>query len=116
MPGRPLIWTIVGQGPTTLAVDAGGVVWTFLLSSIFSELLSQRAVKLKPTHQPTSFYLYFRGAPVAQWVKRWPTDLAEFNPHSRRNLLIRKRSSIAHSLSLSSKHRPDITEILLKRT
>ena len=28
----------------------------------------------------------------------------------------RKRSSIAHSLSLSSKHRPDMTEILLKRT
>ena len=35
--GRPTIWTIVGQGPIALAVGAGGgVVWTFLLSSILS--------------------------------------------------------------------------------
>ena len=38
VPGRPTIWMIVGQGPTVLAVGAG-VVWTFLLSSIFSLLL-----------------------------------------------------------------------------
>ena len=25
VPGRPTIWSIVGQGPTTLAVGAGGV-------------------------------------------------------------------------------------------
>ena len=36
--------------------------------------------------------------------------------HSRRNLLNRKRGSIAHSLSLSTSHRPDMTEILLKRS
>ena len=30
--------------------------------------------------------------------------------------LDRKRNSIAHSLSLSTSHRPDMTEILLKRT
>ena len=24
MPGRPAVWMIVGQGPTALAVDAGG--------------------------------------------------------------------------------------------
>ena len=35
VPGRPTIWITVGQGPTALAVGAGGVVWTFLLSSIF---------------------------------------------------------------------------------
>ena len=29
VPGRPTIWIIVGQGPTALAVGAGGVVWTF---------------------------------------------------------------------------------------
>ena len=31
-----LIWIRVGQGPTTLAVGAGGVVWTFFsrLSSL----------------------------------------------------------------------------------
>ena len=34
--GVLLIWIIVGQGPIALAVDAGGVVWTFFLSSIFS--------------------------------------------------------------------------------
>ena len=38
VPGRPTIWMIVGQGPTALAVGAAGVVWTFLLSSIFSFL------------------------------------------------------------------------------
>ena len=38
VPGRPTVWMAVGQGPAALAVDAGGVVWTFLLSSIFSLL------------------------------------------------------------------------------
>ena len=38
VPGRPTIWMIVGQGPIVLAVGAGGVVWKFLLSSIFSLL------------------------------------------------------------------------------
>ena len=32
--GVLLIWIRVGQGPTALAVGAGGVVRTFLLSSI----------------------------------------------------------------------------------
>ena len=36
VPGRPTIWMKVGQGPTMLAVGAAGVVWTFLLSSIYS--------------------------------------------------------------------------------
>ena len=38
VPGRPTVWVIVGQGPTALTVGAGGVVWTFSLSSIFSLL------------------------------------------------------------------------------
>ena len=38
VPGHPTIWMIVGQGPIALAVGAGGVVWTFLLFSIFSLL------------------------------------------------------------------------------
>ena len=38
VPGRPTIWISVGQGPTALAVGAGGVVWTFLHSSILSLL------------------------------------------------------------------------------
>ena len=41
VPGRPAIWMIVGQGPIALAVGAGvcgGVLWTFLFSSIPSLL------------------------------------------------------------------------------
>ena len=38
VPGRPTIWIIVGRGPTVLAVGTGGIVWTFLLSSILSFL------------------------------------------------------------------------------
>ena len=38
VPGCPTIWITEGQGPTALAVGAGGVVWTFLLSSILSLL------------------------------------------------------------------------------
>ena len=38
VPGRPTVWMMVGQGPTVFAVGAGGVVWTFLLSSIISLL------------------------------------------------------------------------------
>ena len=34
--GVLLYWIRVGQGPTALAVGAGGVVWTFLLSSVIS--------------------------------------------------------------------------------
>ena len=38
VPGRPTIWITVGQEPAALAVDAGGVVWRFLLSSVLSLL------------------------------------------------------------------------------
>ena len=38
VPGRPIILITVGQGPIAVAVGAGGVVWTFLLSSIISLL------------------------------------------------------------------------------
>ena len=34
--GDLLIWIMVGQGPIVIAVGAGGVVWKFFLSSIFS--------------------------------------------------------------------------------
>ena len=46
VPGRPSIWMIVmivGQRPIALAVGAGGVVWTFLLSTIFSAALWETA-------------------------------------------------------------------------
>ena len=56
-------------------------------------------------------------AQVAQWVKVWPTDLAVMGsiPAWGEDLFYRKRGSIAHSLSLSSTHHPDITEILSTR-
>ena len=38
LPGRPTILITVGQGPTALAVGAGGDDRTFLLSSILSYL------------------------------------------------------------------------------
>ena len=55
---------------------------------------------------------------MAQWVKRWTTDqtVPSSIPLSRRNLLNRKPGSIANSLSLSTSYRPDMTEILLKRS
>ena len=40
VPGRPTILITVGQEPTALAVGAGGVVWTYLLSSSLSFSLS----------------------------------------------------------------------------
>ena len=45
VPGHPTIWMIVGQGLTALAVGAGGVVWTFFLSSIISLFLLPLSVR-----------------------------------------------------------------------
>ena len=39
VPGRPTIWIIVGQGPTALAVGAGGGCLDFFSSSIISLFL-----------------------------------------------------------------------------
>ena len=70
VPGRPTILITVGQGPTALAVGAGGgcfdifiLIFPFSSSSlslgdgpIWSEILSQRAVKHKTTNQPTKAF------------------------------------------------------------
>ena len=71
MPGRPTILITVSQGPSALAVGAGGGCLDFFnshLSFLFSfslflgdgpiktELLSQRAVKPKTTNQPIMRY------------------------------------------------------------
>ena len=66
--GALLIWIRVRQGPTALAVDAGGGFGHFFFSSIFSllflfffgrrsdilktEILSEEAVGHKTTNQP----------------------------------------------------------------
>ena len=56
------------------------------------------------------------GAPVAQWVKRWPTDLVVLSSITARGEIFLTVNGVpAHSLSLSA-HRPDMTEILLKKT
>ena len=48
VPGRPTNLDRVGQGPTALAVAAGGVVWTFFLSFIlFSLFLETARYRLK---------------------------------------------------------------------
>ena len=70
VPGRPTFWLIIGQGPTALSVGVGGAVWTFFsclsfLSSfslsledgpIYTEILSQRAVKPRATNQPINLF------------------------------------------------------------
>ena len=67
VPGRPTILSRVGQGPIALAVGAGGGgldIFTFIYpffsfslslgdGPIYTEILSQRAVKPKTTNQPT---------------------------------------------------------------
>ena len=68
VPGRPTILNTVGQGPTALAVGAGGgcldiftLIYPFssLSPSLWEtaryrlEILSQRAVKPKTTNQPS---------------------------------------------------------------
>lgn len=68
---------------------------------------------------PFSAVLSFHesGAPVAQWLKRWPTDLAVpgSSPARGGSNSNRNQGSIAHSHSFLSAYRPDINEILLKR-
>ena len=68
VPGRPTIWITVGQGPTALAVGAGGGCLDFLLSSILFPLSSslwetaryrlkyrlKGPLNPKPTNQPTN--------------------------------------------------------------
>ena len=68
VPGHPTIWITVGQGPTVLVVGVGGgcldiftFIYPFLFSfslslgdsPIYTEILSQRAVKPKTSNQPT---------------------------------------------------------------
>ena len=36
VPGRPTILMTVGQGPIVHSIGAGGVVWTFFFSRLFS--------------------------------------------------------------------------------
>ena len=50
VPGRPTIWIRVGQGPTALAVGAGGVVWNFFFT------LDYPVCPLSPSRLETARY------------------------------------------------------------
>ena len=57
-----------------------------------------------------------KGAPVGQWVKRWPTDLAVADSiPAGENLSNRKQGSTANSLSISTSHYHNKIKIPLKR-
>ena len=90
--GVLLIWSRVGQGPTALAVGAGGGrldIFFLLLSFLFffflslgdgpkkTEILSQRAVKPKITNQPT-IYLQ-RKAPVYKKLGEMNHQISNYN-------------------------------------
>ena len=81
--GVLLLWISVGQGPTALAVGAGGFVWTFFLSSIISLFFlplswgrARYRLKyclngpLKPK-QPTSQSMIYCCFPFIKMKKRW---------------------------------------------
>ena len=73
--GRPTIWIIVGQGPTALAVGAGGDIFSlvchfsFLTPSLWETARYRLKYRLKgplcpnqPTNQPTYALNMFHGS------------------------------------------------------
>ena len=42
VPGRPIIWITIGQGPTALAVGAGGGCLDIFLSLLFLPLFGRQ--------------------------------------------------------------------------
>ena len=92
VPGCPTILNTVGQGPIALVVGAGVCGWTFLLSSILSPL--------SPSLWETARYRLkycLKGPlnPKQPTNQLFWSETPEFEPRSRRNLLNRKRGSIA---------------------
>ena len=84
VPGRPTILITVGRGPVALAVGAGGggldiftLIYPFSSFSlslgdgpIWTEILSQRAVKPKTTNQPNPSQIIYLFVFVIFRVKR----------------------------------------------
>ena len=89
------VWITVGQGPSALVVGAGGgcldiftLIYPFLSSfslslgdgPIWTEILSQRAVKPKTTNQlyPGTIWFWFVGFVGLVWTRvgQGPTALA----------------------------------------
>ena len=66
----------------------------------------------KLSGEATQPFLFCLGAPVAQWVKRWPTDLEiPSSSHTRGKMF-----STINGVPLHTAFHPGMTEILLKRT
>ena len=85
----------------------------FIFSSEFNVIICPIIVSSNCAY---AFYTV-TGAPVAQCVKCWPTDLAVLSSIPARGEIFSLVNGVpVHSLSLSTSHRPDMTEILLKRT
>ena len=92
-----------------------GLVAVFAVrQSLHTEVFSRVTLTSNKTASPL-YGLRSPGSSVGS-VQADASSGPRLEPRSRRNLLNYKWGSIAHSLSLSSTHRPDMTEILSKRT
>ena len=58
-------------------------------------------------------YLDLEGAPVCQWVKHWPTDLAVQGSSPACGEIFATVNGVSFHTAF---HHPDMTEILLKKT
>ena len=66
----------------------------------------------------SAFALTLKRAPLAQLVKRWPADLAVPSSIPARGEIFSTVNGVQlhTAFSLSSAHRPDMTEILLRKS
>ena len=89
VPGRPTLWITVGQGPTALAVGAGGgcldiftLIYPFFpLSSSLLETVRYRLkyclkgpLNPKPTNQPIFYFIY-----QLLWIKHVDSFIDSFD-------------------------------------
>ena len=110
VPGRPTILITVGQGPIALAVGAGGggldiftLIYPFSSFSlslgdgpIWTEILSQRAVKPKTTNQPTNHpekikhLFWYCNVVVEVWelILRWLFENILFSINTNKQIAI----------------------------
>ena len=114
---RISIFGIVSEGMTSSfnSKQSQNLDLSFKADLDFGELFGRENPISRLNNTRMVYRLTVLGAPVVQWVKRWPTDLAVESSSPARIFSIVNGVPL-HSLSLSSAHRPDKTEIMLKRT